>query len=118
MPGEGEPVAATSATAGAEAVGLVPNQIASLVPTFDPSKDDLLTYTRKVELLVGMWPDGRWTELASRLILGCSGSAFLKLQIHQTEITKNDKKSIQKLIELITWRPLGPGEFRTTIRTS
>jgi len=82
-------------------VGLVPNQIASLVPTFDPSKDDLLTYTRKVELLVGMWPDGRWTELASRLILGCSGSAFLKLQIHQTEITKNDKKSIQKLIELL-----------------
>ena len=101
MPGEGESVAATSATAGAEAVGLVPNQIASLAPTFDPSKDDLLTHTRKVELLVGMWPDGRWTELASRLILGCSGSAFLKLQIHQTEITKNDKKSIQKLIELL-----------------
>ena len=101
MPGEGETVAATSATTGAETVGLVPTQIASLVPTFDPSKDDLLTYTRKVELLVGMWPEGRWTELASRLILGCGGSAFLKLQIHQSEITKNEKKSIQRLIELL-----------------
>ena len=101
MSGEGGTVAATSATAGAEATGLVPNQIASLVPTFDPSKDDLLTYTRKVELLVGMWPEGRWTELASRLILGCGGSAFLKLQIHQSEITKNEKKSIQRLIELL-----------------
>ena len=94
-------MAATSATTGAETVGLVPTQIASLVPSFDPSKDDLLTYTRKVELLVGMWPEGRWTELASRLILGCGGSAFLKLQIHQAEITKNEKKSIQRLIELL-----------------
>ena len=94
-------MAATSASTGAETMGLVPNQIASLVPTFDPSTDDLLTYTRKVELLVGMWPEGRWTELASRLILGCGGSAFLKLQIHQSEITKNEKKSIQRLIELL-----------------
>lgn len=90
-----------AATTGSETTGLVPNQIVSLVPSFDPSKDDLLTYTRKVELLVGMWPEGRWTELASRLILGCTGSAFLKLQIHQAEITKNEKKSIQRLIELL-----------------
>ena len=89
------------AATGSETTGLVPNQIVSLVPTFDPSKDDLLTYSRKVELLVGMWPEGRWTELASRLILGCAGSAFLKLQIHQAEITKNEKKSIQRLIELL-----------------
>ena len=102
MSGDGAtPVAATTATGGSETTALVPNQIVSLVPAFDPSKDDLLTYSRKVELLVGMWPEGRWTELASRLILGCAGSAFLKLQIHQAEITKNEKKSIQRLIELL-----------------
>lgn len=93
MPSGDETAAATT---GSETVGLVPNQIVALVPAFDPSKDDLLTYTRKVELLVGMWPEGRWTELASRLILGCVGSAFLKLQIHRAEITKNEKKSIQR----------------------
>ena len=80
---------------------LVPNQLASLVPTFDPSKDDLTDYTKKVQLLMNMWPDGKWTELATRLILGCTGSAFQKLQLKSDEITKNDKKSIQQIIELL-----------------
>eukprot|EP00435_Cladocopium_sp_Y103_P052412 s757_g16.t1 len=80
---------------------LVPNQLASLVPTFDPSKDDLTDYTKKVQLLMNMWPDGKWTELATRLILGCSGSAFQKLQLKSAEITANDKKSIQQIIELL-----------------
>eukprot|EP00435_Cladocopium_sp_Y103_P071080 s884_g36.t1 len=80
---------------------LVPNQLASLVPTFDPAKDDLTDYTKKVQLLMNMWPDGKWTELATRLILGCSGSAFQKLQLKSSEITANDKKSIQQIIELL-----------------
>ena len=106
-------MAATSATAGAEAVGLVPNQIASLVPTFDPSKDDLLTYTRKVELLVGMWPDGRWTELASRLILGSLFEAS-----NSPDRDHEKRQEIDPKADRATWRPLGPGEFRTTIRNS
>lgn len=80
---------------------LVPNQLASLVPTFDPSKDDLTDYTKKVQLLMNMWPDGKWTELATRLILGCTGSAFQKLQLKSAEITVNEKKSIQQIIELL-----------------
>ena len=79
----------------------VPNHLASLVPSFDPAKDDLVAYTQKVQLLVGMWPDQKWTELATRLILNCSGSAFLKLQLQQAELTKNEKKSIQRLIEVL-----------------
>ena len=47
---------------------LVPNQLASLVPTFDPAKDEILEYTKKVQLLMNMWPEGKWTELATRLI--------------------------------------------------
>ena len=38
---------------------LVPNQLASLVPTFDPAKDEILEYTKKVQLLMNMWPEGK-----------------------------------------------------------
>jgi len=48
-----------------------------------------------------MWPEGKWTELATRLILGCTGSAFQKLQLKSAEITVNEKKSIQQIIELL-----------------
>ena len=96
----------TSDGGGASAGGdgtstLVPNHLAALVPSFDPAKDDLVAYTQKVQLLVGMWPDQKWTELATRLILNCSGSAFLKLQLQHTELTKDEKKSIQRLIEVL-----------------
>ena len=92
----------TSTSDGGESTTtLVPNHLAALVPSFDPAKDDLVAYTQKVQLLVGMWPDQRWTELATRLILNCSGSAFLKLQLQQGELTKNEKKSIQRIIEVL-----------------
>ena len=91
-----------SASAGGDGTAnLVPNHLAALVPSFDPAKDDLVAYTQKVQLLVGMWPDQKWTELATRLILNCSGSAFMKLQLQHTELTKNEKKSIQRLIEVL-----------------
>lgn len=90
-----------SETTPASSSNLVPNQLAVLVPSFDPAKDDLEEYTKKVKLLLNMWPDKKWTELATRLILGCSGTAFAKLQLHADEVTTNDKKSIQKIIELL-----------------
>ena len=90
-----------SGATASESGGFVPNQLAILVPTFDPSKDDVQVFSQKVNLLLNAWPEGKYTELATRLILGCTGSAFNKLQIHQAEITKNEKKSIQKLVELL-----------------
>ena len=81
--------------------GMVPNQLAILVPTFDPSRDDIDTWTKKVELLVHAWPEGKTIELVTRLILGCSGSAFQKLQLHQAELLKNDRKVIPRLVELL-----------------
>ena len=95
----------TSTTGGegteSTASGLVPNQLAALVPTFDPAKDDIQEYAKKVQLLLGMWPEGRWTELATRLILGTSGTAFQKLQLNSEEVTKNEKKSISTIIQLL-----------------
>ena len=80
---------------------LVPNQLAALVPTYDPSKDDLQVYCQKVELLTATWPEGKYTELTMRLILRCQGTAFMKLQLCRDEITKNDRKSIKRIIELL-----------------
>ena len=95
--------------AGTESASLVPNQIAALVPTFDPSKDDLQVYSQKVMLLLDAWPTGKYTELTTRLILNCSGSAFMKLQQHQTELMENERKSIKRLIEILGghWGQIG-----------
>ena len=84
----------------------IPNQLAMLVPTFDPAKDDLKTFTQKIELLTTAWPDNRYGELATRIILlNCSGSAFQKLQLNREDLTKNEKKSVTKIIEILggTW---------------
>ena len=37
---------------------VVSNQLANLVPSFDPSKDDLQVYQQKVALLLEAWPSG------------------------------------------------------------
>ena len=48
-----------------------------------------------------MWPDGKWTELATRLILGCYGTAFQKLQLSSDKVTANTQASIQSIIEIL-----------------
>ena len=102
-PGEVEEPAARSQPVSESSEGPtnVPNQLAILVPSYDPSKDDLQVYSQKVMLLLEAWPTGKYTELATRLILNSSGSAFKKLQLHQTEVTQNDRKSILKILELL-----------------
>lgn len=57
----------------------VPTQLTSLVPAFDPSKDELEQYVQKVEMLCEIWPAEKLNELATRLILNTSGAAFQKL---------------------------------------
>ena len=83
----------------------VPTQLAILVPTFDPAVDNVEIWASKVELLAASWPATKLTELSTRLILGCKGTAYQKLHLHQKELLVNDPKSIQKLVELVggTW---------------
>ena len=81
--------------------GMVPNQLAMLVPSFDPSKDDIEDYTTKVELLIEAWPDDKYMELATRLILNTSGTAFKKLQLHRAELMKGTRSSIEQLISIL-----------------
>ena len=56
--------------------------LTTLVPIFDPSKDNLQIYPQKVELMLAAWPKSKITELVMRLILNCQGSVFAKLQLH------------------------------------
>ena len=79
----------------------VSTQLTNLVPTFDPSIDNLQVYKQKVELLLAAWPKTKITELVMRMILNCQGSAFSKLQLHQAELMENDEKSVRKVIELL-----------------
>ena len=85
--------------------GMVPNQLAMLVPSFDPGKDDLQIYQQKVELLCATWPENRFGELATRLVLNTTGTAFQRLQQHQLEVTANDKSAVKRIITLLggTW---------------
>ena len=54
---------------GAEASTSIPSQLAILVPSFDPSKDDLQVYQQKIQLVLAVWPPGKLSELITRLIL-------------------------------------------------
>ena len=100
-----EPTSAASGGGESQSFGGGTNNLAMLVPTFDPSKDDLQTYQQKVELLCAAWPESRYGELATRLVLNTAGTAFQKLQQHQVEVTVNDKKAVKRIIELLggTW---------------
>lgn len=71
------------------------------MPSFDPGKDDLQVYQQKVALLLEAWPAGKYSELAARLVLNCTGSALKKLQLHQAELTAKDRKSSRSIIGLL-----------------
>ena len=51
------------------------------------------------------WPKTRLDELATRLVLGCKGTAFQKLQLVRSEVIRNDEKAIKRLVEIVggTW---------------
>ena len=84
-----------------EGTATISNQMAQLVPSFDPSKDDLEQYKQKVELLSEIWPENKVNEMITRLILNTTGSAFQKLQLNRAKLITGDKAWIQLLISLL-----------------
>ena len=95
------PPSSESVSSSEIASGTVPNSLTSLIPTFDPSVDSVEVWSQKVELLSKVWPSDKITELITRLILSCKGSAFQKLQIKQQELLKNDLKCVKQVVELV-----------------
>ncbi len=61
--------------------------------------------TQKIEMLLVAWPRQKLDELATRLVLNCRGTAFQKLQLHGSEVLKNEEKAIKRIVELVggTW---------------
>ena len=90
---------------GRDFSGNVPKELASLVPGFDPATDNVEIWTSKVELLLSTWPTDKINELATRLILGCKGTAYQKLQLLRSEVLTGEAKGIQRLVEIVggTW---------------
>ena len=88
------------------------SQMAMLVPSFDPSKDDLEQYSQKAELLSEIWPANKMNELIARLILNMSGSAFQKLQLNTAKLMTGDKTGPQLLVTTLggQWGKSQPGE--------
>ncbi len=95
----------TAAPSGQGSDTNVPNNLAVLVPTFDPATDNVEIWGKKVELLLSAWPPSKISELSTRLILGCKGTAFQKLQLESAQLLSNDVKCIKRIVELVggTW---------------
>ena len=75
--------------------------MATLVPSYDPSKDDLEQYTQKVELLAEIWPSTKINELIARLVLNTTGTAFQKLQLNRDKLMTGDKAGVELLVSLL-----------------
>ena len=93
-----EGAGAATSTASTDGIS---NQLAILVPSFDPSVDSVETWASKIELLTKAWPSGKLLELATRIVLNCKGTAYQKLQPHAQEVLVNDQKGIKRIVELV-----------------
>ena len=94
-----------SESSGGETTGIVPKKLASLVPSFDPTMDNVGIWTSKVELLLATWPPSKLNELATRLILGCKRCSLSETAATSGEVLTNSEKGIQRLVEIVggTW---------------
>ena len=77
------------------------NQLAALIPTFDPAVDNVEQWSQKIELLTQVWPESRLSELATRIILNCRGSAFAKLQLKQKELLGGTIDCISQIVSIV-----------------
>ena len=84
-----------------KATNSVSTQLATLVPSFDPSKDDLEQYAQKIETLADVWPRDKLNELATRLILNSTGAAFQKLQLQKSVILTGTQAGIQSIVTIL-----------------
>ena len=110
---DGEPVdtagpmsgGTSSAPVASQEGGQITNQLASLVPTFDPATDNVEIWASKIELLQSAWPAEKMLELATRIVLNCKGTAYQKLQLHSKEVLTTNASGIKRIVQLVggTW---------------
>lgn len=81
-------------------VGASGNNLASLIPTFDPAVDNVEQWSQKIELLVTVWPETRLNELAG-IILNTKGSAFGKFQLRRKELIAGTREGIEEIVRTV-----------------
>ena len=81
----------------------VSSQLTTLVPSFDPSKDELEQYVQKIEMLTEIWPAEKLNELATRLILNTSGAAFQKTSAAEDRDPDEWQKGYRVSSESLGW---------------
>ena len=77
------------------------NQLAALIPTFDPAVDNVEQWSQKIELLTQVWPESRLSELATRVIWNFKGSEFAKLQLKQKELLGGAVDCISQIVSIV-----------------
>eukprot|EP00435_Cladocopium_sp_Y103_P005105 s4875_g1.t1 len=80
------------------------NNLWSLLPSFDPSTDDVREYTQKVRFLHGVCPPGQRGMLAPRLAMLCKGTAWNQVRNIPAEKLTSADNGVSVLLEaLATW---------------
>ena len=73
-----------------------------LIPAFEPGETDLTEYTRRLEVLAGIWPSEHLSQLAPRAALQCKGSAFQKVvRISPEKLKVHNLSGVQLLVSTL-----------------
>lgn len=88
------------------------NNFWSLLPSFDPSVDDIREYTQKVKFIHGVLPESQKPMLAPRLAMLCKGTAWSQVQRLESKDLTHATKGVKVLLEaLAAWEETS--EMRT-----
>ena len=79
----------------------------SLLPSFDPAKDDIREYTQKVKFLWNMCPARDKGMLAPRLAMQCSGTAWGQVRAIRSEELTDPELGVPALLKALSaWEEL------------
>ena len=89
---------------GSEAEPSTSNGLWSLLPSFDPSTDDVREYVGKVKFLEGICPKKDKSMLAPRLAMLCKGTAWSQVRNVKAELLTDSENGVKHLLAaLATW---------------
>ena len=80
------------------------NNFWNLLPSFDPSEDDIREFSQKARIIHGVMPEKDKPNLAPRLAMLCKGTAWSQVrQLHPKKLTKADTGVEYLLTALFAW---------------
>ena len=80
------------------------NNFWNLLPSFDPSEDDIREFSQKARFIHGVMPEKDKPNLAPRLAMLCKGTAWSQVrQLDPKKLTKADTGVEYLLTALSAW---------------